>query len=398
MQNAGTNISHSLRMNPTCDTGAESVLHRRSSAWRYSNALRSLARISVLACALFMGSPAPAEPSVETWTSRAGTEIEAAFIEVDDRGIVTLRSAEGEQFQIAAEALNEAGRERVRELAREQRDARLAEARRLVNRRQAIIPEAYVRDDDTELGRFESRNITAIVYQPSGAMDLFIKENGEHLSPPVRFGFSVNYRARDPGTGRMRTYGRPRTEWIEPPEFRGNTARFRMMRRHDVEVEIVYEFRNDGVDVGYRVVDPDGIEHRSRARIGMSFPAIFHEDRSETPPRYFSPRFPRGADRETFFASTEDYEIRRGTGGRASGARIPFNRSVHSIGSGHWFEVGGGVYGRHTLRIERPRRGGSLSTYIYRNNLPAQGWSLRFDRSGHANPIQATDMLSVTVR
>ncbi len=329
--------------------------------------------------------PAEEKKPLPKWTSKAGDSVEAEFVEVNEAGQVVLRTEAGVLLQIPLDALNPNGQGRVRaELARRERERQLA-VRKAVEERRIVIPDAYQNSNESLLGKYEAPLFDAFVYEPSGRMDLFVKEEGRYLSPPIRISFGVGYYETETKRHRQR-----RTlQVLGIPEFKDNVAHFRMNMEDDVYAEFRMAVRPDGVDLGYLLRDPKRIQYPSSPRISCAFPAIFWETPDTVPTIVFNPRYPDGIERATFMSSISGFELRCFPldARRGKTERWPYNRSVNQIGYNvGGYEIGGGVFGPVTLRIPRPKRGGLLSGYIYPDNLPAQGFNISWAKEDHDKP------------
>lgn len=340
-------------------------------------------------------APAMENPAAETpveekkplpkWTSNAGDTVEAEFVEVTEAGQVVLRAEDGALLQIPLDALNRNGQARVRaELARRERERQLA-VRRAVEERRIVVPDAYASSNESLLGKYEAPLFDAFIYEPSGRMDIFVKEEGRYTSPPIRVSFSVGY--YDTETKRHRQ--RRALQVLGTPEFRDSVAHFRMNMEDDVYAEFRLALRPDGADLGYLLRDPRRIRYPSSPRISCAFPAIFWEQPDTVPAMVFSPRYPDGIERAAFLSAIASYELRclPLDARRDKTERWFYHRSANRIGYNvGGYEVGGGVFGPVTLRIPRPKRGGVLSGYIYPDNLPAQGYNISWAKDEHDKP------------
>jgi hypothetical protein len=327
---------------------------------------------------------APAPAPLPKWTSTAGDSIEAEFVEIAEDGRVILRTAEGALVQIPRDALVTGDQARLRTLEARQARQRWEEQRRAVEQCRAVIPAAYIHPNEQVLGRVETPRFDAVVLS-TARMDLFIKEDGQYLAPPVRIGFFVGYYDTAERQHRQRRV----LEHVEPPSWQDNVAFYRMNLEDEVYAEVRYVVGPDRLELGYHLRDPRRLDYPSNPRITFQFPRIFYEDEEFDPPRIYTPRTPEGIERAAFLNAISAYELRwipldtR----RGETVRHAYNRSLNQMGYNvAAFEIGGGVFGPTTLRIERPRRGGILSGYIYPDNFPAQGFSISFAKEKHETP------------
>ncbi len=325
-----------------------------------------------------------ASETLPKWTSQAGDSIEAEVVELTDDGRVVLRTLDGALLQIPREALIPRDQARLRTIEQRWERQRLQERRRSVEQCRAVIPEVYVHPNETVLGRRETPIFDAVVLATT-RMDVFVKENGRYLSPPIRVSFSVNYYDSEARQHRQRRV----LEYVQTPAWADHVAHYRMNLEDDVYAEVRFVVGENRLELGYQLRDPRRITYASSPRITLGFPAIYFDDAESDPPLIYTPRMPEGVQRASFLNSISSYELKWATldARRGDIVRHFYHRSLSQMGYNvAWFEIGGGVFGPTTVRIERPRRGGILAGYIYHDNLPAQGYSINFMKENHTTP------------
>ncbi len=178
---------------------------------------------------------------MELWESPGGYKVWAEFHRISD-GVVELKKEDGSKLQVPLSRLTEASRKR---------------AETLWEKEAAFAPEKFFEFQSYDFSLLKDGNVE---WQPKFA--------GKSQGDPIVMVLNAGYNAK----GKSWT-GRGISQMSEP-DITDHSIALEMVLEDGVKVSIQYELKPDTIQVGYQVIEPEGIE-KGRYHIKVTMPAIF---------------------------------------------------------------------------------------------------------------------------
>lgn len=341
----------------------------------------------------FAWSTAGAE--VRTWESRAGATLEAEYAGQED-GVVSLRTAAGKTLQIRLNALSAECQGTIAGIEAARKRQAMASITPL-DKLTKVIPATYVASNQEVIGKYEHRNFDAVIYSPSGEMDIFIKENGKYLSHPLRVKLNVWYHDK----AKSQWPARKLTGLATEPIYKKGKVLFKQNLEDGVYAETYFALVDNRVQIGYMVKDPPRISIPSNHRIQVDVPAVFKENKDdEADDLLYSPRFEGGHTPERAAAAVSDFFVTVDVKGEKKTSEcFSYSKGIDKFPyplSGAQIE---GTYGPRSIDMEIPKKAGFMQGYIYPGYGLYIGYGLMYTKDGARSPATGkSKMLSISIQ
>jgi len=187
--------------------------------------------ILAFAAVMTLGSAALGQDRV--WKAVTGQEIKAEFVEIKDNRVF-LMTQEG-LLSPPMESLAEESRALARKLNAAVVQARLKALTPAI-RASRILPENYAIVSNNLVGVYTSKAFDVYLYEPSSHAYIFVKENGQFLSEPLRLSLNVHY--VDNSTIKYAYVPRTAVRLLEKPRFEKGAFNLRRLHTDDVKSEL----------------------------------------------------------------------------------------------------------------------------------------------------------------
>ncbi len=344
----------------------------------------------------------------QIWKAVSGHEIKAEFVEIKDNCVV-LKTQEGvvspqltaltEESRQLATKLNAAAA-KLKNAADRARLAALTPAIRASN----ILPENYARAGETLVGAYTSEVFDIHVYTPSCIAYIFIKEDGKHLSEPLRLQLAIRY--YDSANVKQPHLWRPVISLLEKPKFEKNVFEMRALHKDDVESDVRIEVVNGVILAGYKVVDPPKLSLESSPYLDIYSPTAFavEDSKTSTEQIYFSPRVTTtGVSRNELLKTMDgwmlDFKFRDKPKGMQTS--FPYVNSVKSLprGTATSIDLSGGIYGPRSVSFSSTGSGARVYQWFYPGRAPMDGFNVRLSKENPLAPAnQPSSMLKIAIQ
>ncbi len=355
---------------------------------------------------LTLSSVAMAQEQI--WKAISGHEIKAEFVEIKDNCVV-LKTQEGvvsppltaltEESRKLATKLNVAAT-KLKNAAIKARFAALTPALRA----STILPENYANPGQTLVGTYTSDAFDIYFYEPSSVAYVFIKENKQYRSEPLRLQLVVFY--IDKANVKKAYTPRPALSLLEKPKFEKDVFTIRWKHKHDVESDLYIAVVNGEILAGYKLVDPPGISIKSGHYLSVYSPPVFavEESKTGTEHRYFNPRVSAtGVSRNELLEMMAGWTLNVKLNDKPKGAAtsFPYTKALKHFpgGSARSYDLMGGVYGPNVVSLSPTGPGGGLYPSIYPGRALTEGFSLHFRKENPLTPAnQPNSMVKISIQ
>ena len=322
---------------------------------------------------------------VKTWTSQAGTEVNAEYVGLEN-GIVTFKSESGEMLQIGLGALSENSQKIIEAIeAQKEKDkaARLGPIERLTT----VVPDSYITGKNEVIGRYEHKLFDVMFSMPEACAYIFMKEDGEYLTEPIQVRLHVGYY----DTQKKRWPQRKIVEILEKPRYSRGEVLFKLKFEDDVYGEVLFRAEENQVSMSYKVKDPPGITYASNHQLTASMAPLFKEEPKSK--LNYNARFKEGMTWEQINTTVSEYEVI--VHGR-DGERIayPYQKGIERMKSpAGEAEIKPGALGQRNVTVSVSEKGGHLQPYIYRGYAPVTGYRLSYIKHDPNTSATARDKI-----
>ncbi len=344
---------------------------------------------------IFVTLSSIANAQEQIWKAVSGHEIKAEFVEIKDNCVV-LKTQEG-VVSPQLTALTEESRQLATKLnAAAAKLKNAADRARLAALTPAIIAskiltENYARPGQNLVGVYNSDAFDVYFYEPSSVAYIFIKENNQYLSEPLRLQLIVFY--IDKANVKKAYTPRPALSLLEKPKFEKGVFTIRWNHKDDVESDLYIAVVNGEILAGYKLIDPPGISIKSEHYLSVYSPPAFvvEESKVGTEHIYFNPRVPAtGVSRNELLEIMTGWTLELKLSDKPKGAQtsFPYTKAPKQFpgGNAKSYELSGGVYGPHSVSISPTGSGGRLYPSIYPGRALTEGFSLHFRKENPVTP------------
>lgn len=340
-----------------------------------------------LSMAVGGGASWAAEPvgaGPRTWTSQAGTTVEAEFVALQD-GMVILRPTAGGELRIRPGDLSAEDQAIVTTLAptveKTAPAATPAKAGKMDARQLFVNPSPDHYDPKTRgpvLKTFDFPDYTALVLE-KGAVFIYVKENGAYRSHPIEAFIFARY--EDPTIKEWRS--RPVTSVAAPPEIGQNQILLHLNLADGLEGKLWAQFQPTEIQFGYQLIEPKDIDPPCLHRwLRVQIPAYYRWEPNER--LFISPRFPDGLDLPAATARLAEADVRFTSQKRQVRAYAEPTRALPN--DNRRVEILGPVFTDKTITFESPGKNTELNAWIYADKSPADGFLIYLNKSKPESP------------
>ncbi|MCF7838353.1 MAG: hypothetical protein K9N49_06955 [Candidatus Marinimicrobia bacterium] len=325
---------------------------------------------------LGQGEDAAALSGLRTWTSQAGTQVEATFVRIQD-GLVVLRPQAGPEMRIRPEDLSAEDQQLIAAQLPPPPPAPAEKPAAAVDVQDAFLnpgPQRYDKEHGAVLQTFDFPDYTALATD-KGVILIYIKDQGAYRSSPIIARNYVQYVYVD-SNERRRDRSRPATGMSAPPQLTANSVLYKQTHTDGVTGTLSATFEPQQIQMGYQLVDPKDIEWPSHRReILISVPGYVRWEIDKM--RFVGPRFPEGLNLAELQAHLAECDVLL-TSSKGKRSIVAYSEATRGLPSGNReVEIRGPMFTGKRLVFAAPGKVTEIHAWIYADKMPADGFTLR---------------------
>lgn len=331
-----------------------------------------------------------------TWTAISGHQITAEFVALQD-GNVLLENGSTTNI-IALNLLDGESKARAKQIAAS-REIRRLKALTPAMKASKIEPLAYTAIPHYLSQIFTSPKIDVYLSEQYGYAEIFVKEDGQHLSEPLRLHLLVRERVGNELKA-LPVEGEPTMQQV------GKDA-IRLLRTHQygVKTELYIRFQNDKISAGFSLDNPHRDEHDASSSLLLNIrPSYYSEQAPGTKTQvYYSPRVEAsGVPFEVIEKLMSSWSIKFKLANDVKDVQTSFPYLVgidsfpkHGL---RYLTLSGGIYGNQSIMMYGSGNEAYVSAKIYPGFSPARGYTVSMkkqDQSTSASSAKALFVIEV---